>query len=159
MALRKPLVIVSGQVEQLQAGDTLDAPQTGGDVVVQTNDEAGPLVPGAPVYNDAADGVKNGKADAVGTSQIIGLALTAIPAAASGSIQTSGPMTLTTAQWDAITGLVGGLTFGVRYYLDPASAGMLTPTAPTTVGQLVVEVGIAVSTTDMLVAPRTPILL
>lgn len=72
MASRTPLVLVSGQVQQLQSGDTLNAPKTGGDVLSQTNDKAGAIVIGTPVYNDAADGVKKGKADAAPTATYAG---------------------------------------------------------------------------------------
>lgn len=160
MALKKPLVISSGEIQQLQSTDTLDAPQSGGDVLVQTNDEAGTIVIGAPVYNDAADGVKKAKGDASGTSKPIGLVYDAsIANATPGKILTSGVLSATTGQWDTITGGSGGLTFGTKYYLSAATAGLLTSTAPSAVGQYVVEVGIAVSTTEMLVNIRQRILL
>lgn len=160
MALRKPLVIVSGQIEQLQAGDTLDASVAGGDRVNLTNDEASPIVIGAPVYSDANSGVKKAQANALTTSKLRGLvAQTSIAAAASGSVILNGPLTATTGQWDAITGDVGGLVFDAYYYLDPAAAGKLTQTAPTTVGQFVVQVGRAFSSTDMMIDIQQSILL
>lgn len=161
MALRKPLVIVSGQTQQLQSTDTLDAPQSGGDVVSQTNDEAGAIVIGTPVYNDANDGVKKAKADASGTKDVIGLVRdTSITNAVAGGIQTSGILSATTGQWDAAFGTSGGLVKGTRYYLSAATAGLGTSTAPSTVGQYVIELGIAISTTELLLsAPFRPILL
>ena len=160
MALRKPLIIDAGQIKQLQSGDTLDAPQSGGDLVSQTNDEAGSIVIGTPVYNDANDGVKKAKADASATVQVIGLVRdTSVSAAAAGAVHVGGVMTATTGQWDAVAGTTGGLTKGTRYYLSAATAGLLTATAPTTVGQYVVEIGIALSTTEMLVNVKSPILL
>lgn len=161
MALRKPLVIVSGQVQQLQSGDTLDAIQSGGDAVVQTNAEAGSVVIGTPVYNNAANSVLKGKADAAGTVRLIGLVRdTSIAAAGSGAIQVSGVLTATTGQWDAVMGTTGGLTVGTRYYLSTATAGLGTPTAPSTTGQYVVELGLAMSTTDLLLSNDfNPILL
>lgn len=161
MASRKPLVLNGGQIEQLQAGDTLDTSSiAGGNMLTQTNDEAGSIVIGTPVYTDAADGVKKARANASGTVNVLGVvAQAAITAAASGSIQIDGVLAASTAQWDAITGETGGLTPGARYYLDPSTAGMLTQTAPSTVGQFIVEVGLAVSTTEMRVDPKTPILL
>lgn len=162
MASRVPLVLVGGQIQQLQSSDTLDIPSvSGGNVLSQTNDEAGPIVIGTPVYNDANDGVKKAKADAAGTVNMIGLVRTAsISGAASGSVQTDGTLTATTGQWDAITGGSGGLTRGTRYFLSAATAGMLTSTPPSSVGQYVVEVGIAISTTEMILsAPFQPILL
>jgi hypothetical protein len=160
MALRKPLVLVSGVKQQLQAGDTLDAPQSGGDVIVQTNDEATPIVIGTPVYNDAADGVKKAKADASGTSNVIGLLRdVSITNGVAGSIQTSGTLTATTAQWDAVFGTTGGLTFGTRYFLSAATSGQGTATAPSTVGQNVVLLGIANSSTELQLSNFEPILL
>lgn len=159
MALRKPLVLNAGQVQQLQAGDTLDAPQSGGDVIVLTNDEAGALIQGNVVYADANDGVKKAKADAAGTSKPIGLSVTAPAAAASGQIMVSGILTLTTGQWDAAFGTTGGLVFGTIYYLSAATLGLGTVTAPTTVGQYVIELGIAISSTEFLIRIRQTILL
>lgn len=161
MALRKPLVVNAGQIQQLQSGDTLDAPQTGGDVIVQTNDEAGAIVIGTPVYNDAADGVKKAQANASSTKDVIGLVgVTTISNGATGPICTAGPLTATTTQWDAVVaGGSGGLVFKTRYYLDAATAGKLTATAPTTVGQYVQEVGIAHSTTEMKIDIKQPVLL
>lgn len=161
MALRKPLVIVGGQVQQLQSTDTLDAVQSGGDAVVQTNDEVGAVVIGTPVYNDAANGVKKGKADAAGTVKLVGLVRdVSIAAAGTGAIQVSGVLTATTGQWDAVMGTTGGLIFGTRYYLSAATAGLGSSTAPSTVGQYVVELGIAMSTVDLLLSNNfNPVLL
>lgn len=160
MALRKPLVVNLGQIQQLQAGDTLDAPQGGGDQVVQINDEAGAVVIGTPLYNDANDGVKKAKADASATKNVLGLAA-AVTTAPAGSvpITISGVLTATTGQWDAVAGTSGGLTAGTRYYLSAITSGLLTATPPSTIGQYVVEIGIALSTTELLIAIKPVILL
>ena len=161
MALRKPLVQVSGQVQQLQAGDTLDITIVGGgNAVSQTNDEATPIVIGTPVYNDVNDGVKKAKADATGTKDVMGLVLDAsITAGVSGNIQLDGIISATTGQWDTAFGTTGGLTKGVRYYLSAGTSGLGTPTAPSAVGQYVVELGLAISTTELLLNIKSPILL
>jgi hypothetical protein len=160
MAARKPLVIVSGQVQQLQAGDTLDASVSEVDVVSKVNDNAGSIVIGTPVYVKSNGNVDKGRANASGTVQLLGLVKDAsIAAAATGIIQTDGVLTATTGQWDAVTGGSGGLTPGTVYYLDAATAGLLTTTAPTTVGQYVVRVGLATSTTEMDISIDPPILL
>lgn len=159
MSLRKPLVLNAGQIQQLQSGDTLDAPQSGGDVIVLTNNNAGTLAPGTTVYTVANDAVDKAKADAVGTTKMIGLAAASISAAASGPILVSGIITLTTGQWDAAFGTTGGLTKDVVYYLSATTAGLGTSTAPTTVGQYVVEIGIAISTTELMVRIRQYVLL
>ena len=160
MSLRKPLVLNSGQIQQLQSTDTLSAPQSGGDVVIQTNDEASPIVICTPVYNDADDGVKKAKADAIGTKSAIGLVYdSSITNGVSGAIQVNGIVSATTGQWDAVFGTTGGLAFGTRYYLSAATAGLGTSTAPSAVGQYVLELGIAISTTELLLTMNQPILL
>jgi hypothetical protein len=158
MAARKPLVINAGQIEQLQAGDTLDASVSEVDVVSKTNDNASPIVIGSPVYQKADGDVDLGRANAQGTVQLLGLVKDAsIAAAASGIIQTDGILAATTGQWDTVTGGTGGLTPGSPYYLDAATAGKLTLTAPTSVGQFVVRVGLATSTTEMDISITPPI--
>jgi len=152
MALRKPLVIVSGQIQQIQSGDVLDAAVTGEvDVVSLENDTgAAAIVIGAPVYCKSAGKVDNAQADAVATVEVIGLVqVVTIAYESSGNIQTDGVLAATTGQWDAVTGDTGGLTAGSVYYLDPDTAGMLTTTAPSADGDFVVRVGKATSTTDM----------
>lgn len=158
MAAKKPLVITAGQIEQLQAGDTLDAAVSEVDVVSKTNDNAGPIVIGAPVYQKSDGDVDLGRANAQGTVQLLGLVKdVSIAAAGSGLIQTDGVLVATTGQWDAVTGGSGGLTAGSAYYLDAATAGLLTTTAPTSVGQFVVRVGLAISTTEMEISIMPPI--
>lgn len=160
MALRKPLVLNAGQVQQLQAGDVLDAAVSAIDVVSETNDNASPIVIGTPVYSKSDGDVDKARANASGTTRVEGLVRDAsINAAAAGNIQTDGILAATTGEWDAITGGSGGLTPGGVYYLSAATAGLLTATAPTSVGQYVVEVGEAISSTEMLIRPRPPILL
>jgi hypothetical protein len=147
MAIRLPLVIVSGQVQQLQAGDSLDVKS---EQVSLQNAEAAPIVIGTPVYGFAAGQVKKGQANALSTSEVTGLVgQTSIANGASGQVTLDGLLNATTAQWDAVTGGSGGLVFNTRYYLDPATAGKLTATAPTAVGQVVKEIGVAMSTTDL----------
>jgi hypothetical protein len=161
MAARIPLVLVSGQIQQLQSGDSLSvAVFSGGDVISLTNDEAGAIVIGAPVYADAASGVKKAKADAAGTKNVIGLMADASTSnGVAGNVMINGYLTATTGQWDAVFGTTGGLTFNTRYYLSAATAGLATATAPSTVGQYVVELGIALSTTVLKIDIKSPILL
>jgi hypothetical protein len=160
MALRKPLVIVSGQIQQLQAGDTLDASANEVDVVTMTNGNAGAIVIGQPVYVSAAGSVDLAQADASATVEILGLVKsTSITASASGSIQTDGILAATTGQWDVVTGGSGGLTAGSIYYLDQDTAGNLTTTPPTAAGDFVVRVGLALSTTELDITTSEPILL
>lgn len=160
MANRKPLVMVGGLIQQLQSGDTLDAPVSEVDVVSMTNANGSSLVIGTPVYVSVAGSVNKAKADASGTSKITGLVRdTSVASGASGAVQTDGVLTATTGQWDAVTGGSGGLTAGSYYYVDPSTAGKLTATAPTTVGQYVIFAGLALSTTDLDIDTAPPILL
>ena len=158
MASRKPLVIVSGQVQQLQAGDTLDASTTEVDVVSKTNGNVGALVIGTPVYVKNDGTVDKTKADASGTVQTLGLVkdLSVDPSSA-GIIQTDGVLTATAAQWDAVAGTTGGLAPGAVYFLDAANAGKLTATAPSATGQFVVRGGLARSATELDISTTAPI--
>jgi hypothetical protein len=161
MAIKKPLVLgTNGLPQQLQSGDTIAVPTSQTNTMAMSNAEASALVIGTPVYNQAAGAVKKAQANATGTARVMGLVADAsIAAAASGAIATDGVLTATTTQWDAVTGETGGLTFGAIYFLDPANAGKLTRTVPSTAGQLVVKVGIALSSVDFLVEIEPEILL
>lgn len=150
MALRKPLVLVSGESQQLQAGDDLNVPISGTIDITLTNANAGAVVIGTPVYAQGADAYDKAKADAAGTSKVIGLAVpTSTAASATGTVAVAGILAASTAQWDAVTGGSGGLAFGTNYFLDPATAGKLTSTAPSTTGQYCVLIGVGLSTTEM----------
>src|SRR5260221_329186 len=98
MALRKPLVIVNGQIEQLKSGDTLNAPVTGEDIVQKTNDNGSTIVICAPVYIKSNGNVDLAKADASGTTLVFGLVADAagIATTVAGSIQVDGVLTATT---------------------------------------------------------------
>ena len=64
---------------------------------------------------------------------------------------------LATWQWDlAVVGESGGLTPGDLYYVSDTESGMLTNTAPVTVGHFVTPVGIALSPTLMVLNPGYP---
>lgn len=161
MATRIPLVMNAGQMQQLQSGDNIvvAAGQYSNDVL--TNGEASTaLVIGMAVYISAAGAAKRAQANAASTARVAGLWVdTTTAAAGSGNCAVAGRLTATTGQWDAVAGTTGGLVFNTPYYLDPANAGKLTAIAPTTVGQLVVQVGVAISTTDMELDIQPPILL
>lgn len=148
MALRKPLVLVSGQVQQLQSGDTLDAVVSETEGQVYTNGDAGNHVIGEAVYLSAADTVRKAQANAAGTARAVAIATATIVNATTGTYQTSGSL-----------GGLTGLTAGAVYYLSAATPGAITVTAPSTLGQYVVEIGVATSTTELLIDIKPPILL
>lgn len=95
-------------------------------------------------------------ASAEGTSFVLGLAASASEQlgyrGGHVDIQYAGPLTLTTAQWDRVTGESGGLTPGELYYLSN-TAGMLSQTP----GDNIVQVGRAVSATTMLIQIQYPL--
>lgn len=154
MAIKKPLVLTNGQIEQLQAGDTLENVN----LKTRTNSNASSIVIGQPVYSDSGSSVDLAQADSQTTIRIAGLvADTSIASAATGSILVDGVLTATTGEWDAVTGQTGGLTVGSNYFLDAATAGQLTTTAPSTTGEFVVRVGHALSTTELEIEVQQPI--
>jgi hypothetical protein len=153
MALKKPIVLYDGQLAQIQSGDELDAVVTEVDVVNMTNKEVGAITIGMPVYLFAADQVKKAKADAAGTARVLGLVRAAsIGADASGEIVTDG--ILASEDWTDVVGSET-LTPGSVYYLSADTPGELTATAPTS--GYVVEVGQAISTTELEISQKSPI--
>lgn len=149
MAVQKPLVIISGQIQQIPSGDTLSAASSEVDVVSKLNANAGAIVKGTPVYVSSATQVDKAGATSVSLKKVLGLVSdVSVAAAASALIQTDGILTATTAQWDAVAGTAGGLAFNTIYYLS-ATAGLITATPPSTGGQYVVKVGLGLSTTEL----------
>jgi hypothetical protein len=111
-----------------------------------TNDNAGTIVIGQPVYTKANGNVDLAKADDANTAEIAGLVSDAtIATSQDGNIQVTGIVTATTAEWDAVAGTTGGLTPGAFYYISAVTAGELTETPPTIVSQ----VGYALSSTEL----------
>jgi hypothetical protein len=109
------------------------------------------LIAGNPVYASAADTVDLAKADSATTSTVVGLAIAGYAAGAA-VIQTTGTVTLTTGEWDAVAGTTGGLVFNTKYYLSAATAGLLTATAPDATGNELSLVGTAISTVDLVLS-------
>lgn len=148
MALRKPLVLVAGEMQQLQPGDSLSGPFTEVDTVVLTNGDATSHVLGEIVYISAVDTGKRAKADAVGTKEAIAFAMGAITNGTTGNYQTGG----------ILAGL-SGLTVNAPYYLSAATAGAMTTAAPSAAGQYVVRLGLAISATELMINIERSVLL
>lgn len=148
MAVKKPLVMTDGRIEQLQAGDELDGANT--EVRDYTNTEGATITICQAVYFSGADEVSLAQADATGTADVRGLVSDAtILNSAAGGIRLGGVMEATTAQWDAVTGDTGGLIGGAKYFLDEFTPGAITRTAPTARGSIVSPIGEALNATDM----------
>lgn len=116
-----------------------------------------PLVSGTfPVGTPVAQSISSagvvapGRANSSATAFVTGIAVVPGVDGDRALVQFAGPVTLTEAEWDAITGETGGLTLG-PYYLDDGAAGKLTTTPPSFDGTFVVQVGIATSATDLMV--------
>lgn len=75
-----------------------------------------------------------------------------------GSVLGSGKLTGTQAQWEAATGLVGGLVVGSTYYLD-TTPGRITPFPPGEPGQYLCPVGYALTSTEFVIRIERPITL
>lgn len=95
-------------------------------------------------------------ADNTGKVRVVGLVLdTIVLSGAIANVQTMGTFTATTAQWDVVTGGVGGLIPG-PYYLS-VTTGQITNSAPSALGDYVVEIGLALSSTKMRLQIHSPI--
>lgn len=93
-------------------------------------------------------------ADAANSQQAWGI-VTEVVDANTFRLATSGILTLTTGEWDAVAGTTGGLDAGSIYYLTDVagSEGQITSVEPETVRQVI---GKALSSTQMLVLLRRP---
>ena len=75
-------------------------------------------------------------------------------------VQFAGPLTLTTQEWDAITGETGGLVRGGVYYVVSFSgqSGKITRSPSSDPGDFRIPVGIAASPTDLVIMIGAPML-
>lgn len=101
------------------------------------------------VYVSAAGTVDLAQADNATTQRVFGIATEDIASGAEGPLLTVG--VVTSSGW--------ALTAGSIYYLSPTVAGGITTTAPSTAGQYIVPIGIALSTTQLMFNPQSSILL
>ena len=97
------------------------------------------LTAGDAVYIDSAGEARLADIDAAATSTAVGFALSSVSAAASVQVRVDGK----------ISGL-SGLTIGARYYLS-GTAGGVTSTVPSGAAQYIVQMGYAVSATEILI--------
>lgn len=142
MALKLPLVLTNGQIEQLQTGDTVSLPASD---ITLTAGATGPSIRDV-MYVSAAGIVSKAQANAQATSQAFGFAIAAAAGGAACTVRTDGTLTGFTA-----------LTAGSPVFLDITTAGAITQTAPSTVGQFVTRLGIAINTTDIEIEIQAPI--
>jgi len=69
-------------------------------------------------------------ADTLSNAQVVGIITEVIDVDNFRYLHKRGRVTLTTAQWDIVTGLVGGLVIGQMYYLSDTIAGSSTDSKP-----------------------------
>lgn len=100
---------------------------------------------GTPIYINTTTGHANlAQAHNLTTSQVAGLSVKEVMATESAEYISEGR--ITKADWTAITG-TASLATGQNYYLDPDNPGQMTTTAPVAVGEYVMPLGKAQSTT------------
>jgi len=141
----------ANKIPKLDAGGKLDSTLfpagIGAETRTMTASEAisaGDLI---NIWNST--GPKIRKADAATGKEAHGFVLAAISSGASGTVY---------PEESVLSGLTG-LTPGATQFLSGTTAGARTETAPSTSGQSAQIVGVAISTTEILFRPETPVLL
>jgi hypothetical protein len=129
---------------------------------VKLNNTSDDFFFGQAVYATGTNGIALAKANAEATTRCIGLVASIIieSGGGEGKIQTTGVLTGSVAQWEFVTGMVGGLVPNKPYFVDPTVKGQITP-FPLNFndGQFLTCVGIAVSPTQMAINTERPIAL
>jgi len=113
-------------------------------IAASENLAAGDLV---NLWNDAGT-IKARKADASNGRRANGFVLNAVTSGNNATVYFEG----------TITGL-SSLTPGAVMFLSGSSAGTATATAPSTSGQIVQEIGVAISATEISFEPQRPVTL
>lgn len=160
MTARRPLVLINGIQYQLPPGDTLNAValSLGVDLVNESAQNLPKCTPVCPGSGAGAGGFQPARANAIGTSRVIGLiAADQIGPGAAGAILNFGLLSATSAQWNATTGQSNGLTPGAVYYLADLTTFRLTTNPPTDTGDFLVKIGQALTQTAMFVCVEPPI--
>lgn len=147
---------------------TVEVKQEDTKVSIAETGPAGPRGEGLITFFDEADSVMvtgdvvykaSGKvakviADGSVVPRVAGMVMKDVAQGSAAEYKMEGSITLT--DWTPITGTTT-LSEGSFYYLSPTTAGDLTTSAPITVGQYVVQVGYAQSTTQLNLQIQPPI--
>lgn len=146
--------------QKLSIYDGSDWVQIETSIISIQNNELTDLAPGTAVYIQSA-GVKRAIADDDLRGRFVGLVDndSNVASTAQAKVKVSDVVTKTTAQWNAVIreSSPGGLAAGSYYYLTNDTAGFITtnpdmPPSSTTL-YLPVKIGIALSSTKMLIIP------
>ena len=112
--------------------------------------------PGTPVApTGSPPTVIYARGDAQARAGVLGFAISAGEDPGSVDIQWGGPLTLTVAEWAAITGNAGGLVQGDSYWLSTATKGRITNSAPG--ADFITPVGYAISPTTLMIQIGIPV--
>ncbi len=127
---------------------------------VVTNNETQNITLGQPVCGAVDLSVILADAGVAGKQNVIGLISTISidGSGGTGNMLSTGLITGTTVQWDAVTGQIGGLTPFATYFLD-VGGGRITATPPFDTGLYICAIGQAISSTVLSIQIARPITL
>jgi len=155
-SLKYKTLTSGNNISIVSANDTITISASEASSLTMSNNSGAEIKICSPVYSSAANAVTAAQADDLATSKAVGLANETISNDGTGNVITEGILIASTAQWDAVTGDSGGLSYGATYYLDDAATGNLTSTAPTGSGNYVTPVGVAISETALIINVGEP---
>lgn len=157
MSEKRPIVLGGdGLLRQLQPGETTPGAY-GPNRYEQT--AVGDLEAGTPLYSAAGDQVTAAFSVDSSQSLTVGLAVAGALDTEPVTVQSDGILELSTGDWDARTGAAGGLASASPYWLSETTQGQLQAVPPTASGTYLVQVGIAISATKLLVRITEPVLI
>jgi hypothetical protein len=140
----------AGKIPKLDAGGKFDTTMMPTGIAPETRSmtaseaiSAGDLV---NIWNSTGPKIRKADASAAG-KEAHGFVLAAILSGASGTVYPE----------EAVISGLSGLTPGARQFLSPTTPGLRTETAPSTSGQVAQIIGTALSTTEVMFRPETPI--
>jgi len=109
------------------------------------------ISPGEPLLSGTFGGYHVARLIADGSTSglVVGLAVTAGGDGVDVTYQFEGIMTLTTAEWEAITQGGGGLSPGSAFYVSDLTTGLITSVQPSTPGHQIILLGYAISETQL----------
>lgn len=144
MAIRAPLVIINGKIQELPVGDYIagapPGPQgpPGSGIPDSTAIVAEDISPGQAIYLDGSGELRLAQADSEMTGYAAGICTVGATAGNAASYVTEGLVAL--ANWTVSVG-TASLTPGTLYFLDPNNPGGMTEVSPTSSGQIVLVTG------------------
>lgn len=158
MSLR-PLVDSEGQSPVLPDDQALDALAvgTGLELVNYTGSTIPRYSPVTAGYGAGVGGMTRARANSIGLAYVTGFLTTDCAPGASALVQRSGILWGSAAFWAQVTGNPVGLLAGQLYYLSADFPGRISTVLPVRFGEFVVEVGRAISPTQLLINITDPI--